>query len=405
MLRGEGRAYHRIAQPARKPEPIGQRTLYPQDHPRETSHAVPNDSRKPRQKTPAPPGGLRYSRDGEKGYVRNPGDEAFEYHDAKGERVADEATLARIKSLVIPPAWTDVWICGDERGHLQATGRDARGRKQYRYHPRWRELRDADKFDHLHEFARALPKIRRQSRADIGLPGMPRRKVLALIVQLLERTSIRIGNERYAEENDSFGLTTMRNRHVKVSGARVEFQFRGKSGKFHRIALDDPKLAGIIRRCRDLPGQELFQYLDEAGEVQSIGSSDVNEYLKEMCGCEISTKDFRTWAGSVYVASLLRGRMRRSERVGITHVAAAVREASKQLGNTPAICRKSYVHPRVLDPKTWQSADERRVKRPPRGLRVEEAAFLSIIRPLRAERRMPRLRRPTVPASPRASAA
>jgi DNA topoisomerase I len=345
----------------------------------------------PRKKRPSPPGGLRYSRDGEKGYRRETGAKSFQYRDAKGGRVTDADTLERIRLLVIPPAWTDVWICGDERGHLQATGRDARGRKQYRYHPRWRETRDADKFDHLMEFAKALPRIRRQARADIALAGLPRRKVLALLVQLLERTSIRIGNERYAEENDSFGLTTMRNRHVKVSGARVEFQFRGKSGKFHRIAVDDPKLARIVRRCRDLPGQELFQYQDEAGEVQSIGSSDVNDYLKEIAGCEISTKDFRTWAGSVYVSSMLR----RCERVGVTHVAAAVRAASQQLGNTPAICRKSYVHPRVLDPATWRDRPERRAKRPPRGLRAEEAAFLSIIQPLRAASRTARPRRPS----------
>jgi DNA topoisomerase-1 len=313
--------------------------------------------------------------------------------------VTDEAQLARFKQLAIPPAWTDVWICGDERGHLQATGRDARGRKQYRYHPRWRELRDADKFDHLLEFAKALPRIRRQVRADIGAPGLPRRKVLALLVELLERTCIRIGNERYAEENDSFGLTTMRNRHVKVEGARIEFQFRGKSGKFHRIALDDPKLARIVRRIRELPGQELFQYQDESGEVQSIGSSDVNDYLKEIAGTEVSTKDFRTWAGSVYVASLLRHR----EHVGITHVAAAVREASRQLGNTPAICRKSYVHPRVLDPKTWRGRGERRASRSPRGLRAEEAAFIAIIRPVRAASRTARPRRPS-PATTRHSA-
>jgi DNA topoisomerase-1 len=360
-------------------------------------------TRATRSKRPAPLGGLRYSRDGEKGYLRQQGSKGFEYLDAKGDRVTDEGTLDRIKSLAIPPAWTDVWICGDERGHLQATGRDARKRKQYRYHPRWRELRDADKFDSLTQFARALPRIRRQVRADMALPGVPRRKVLALLVQLLESTSIRIGNERYAEENDSFGLTTMRNRHVKVSGARVEFQFRGKSGKFHRIAIDDPQLARIIRRCRDLPGQELFQYLDDAGEVQSIGSSDVNEYLKEIGGYdEISTKDFRTWNGSVYVASMLRGRVRRDQRVGITHVAAAVRAASQQLGNTPAICRKSYVHPRVLDPKTWQAADQL-ARRGPRGLRAEEAAFLSIIRPLRAASRTRRLPRSSSASSPRAS--
>ncbi len=363
-----------------------------------------------RKRRPAPPGGLRYSRDGENGFLRMAGDKAFDYVDAAGERVTEAATLERVKALAIPPAWTDVWICGDERGHLQATGRDARQRKQYRYHPRWRETRDADKFDRLAEFAAALPRIRRQARADMALPGLPRRKVLALLVRLLERTCIRIGNERYAEENDSFGLTTMRNRHVKVSGGRIEFQFRGKSGKFHRIALDDPQLARVVRRCRDLPGQELFQYLDDSGAVQSIGSSDVNEYLKEIAGCEVSTKDFRTWAGSVYVASKLR-RIASPDRagtpgkrVGITHVAAAVREASKQLGNTPAICRKSYVHPRVLDPRTWHRHGVRGAKRPPRGLRTEEAAFLSIILPATTERRTRRPLRSTPSSSPRASA-
>ncbi len=368
-------------------------------------HASMPDAQPHRRKRPTPPGGLRHSRDGERGFLRRQGAKGFEYVDAKGERVTVEATLERVRFLVIPPAWTDVWICGDERGHLQATGRDARGRKQYRYHPRWRETRDADKFDHLMEFAKALPRIRRQARADIALPGLPRRKVLALLVRLLERTAIRIGNERYAEENDSFGLTTMRNRHVKVSGARVEFQFRGKSGKFHRIAVDDPQLARIVRRCRDLPGQELFQYRDEAGEVQAVGSSDVNDYLKEIAGCDVSTKDFRTWAGSVYVSSVLRGRRRRDERVGITHVAAAVRAAAQHLGNTPAICRKSYVHPRVLDPRTWEASDARRVPRAARGLRAEETAFLSIIRPVRTANRTPRLRRPSLrPASHSASA-
>ena len=267
-----------------------------------------------------------------------------------------------------------------------------------RYHARWREKRDADKFERMLEFAAALPAIRRRIREDLKLQGLPRRKVLAAIVQLLERTCIRVGNERYAEENDSFGLTTMRNRHVKVSGARIEFQFRGKSGKFHRIAVsDDPQLARIVRRCRDLPGQDLFQYLDEAGEVQSIGSSDVNDYLKEISGSdEISTKDFRTWNGSLVVAALLRQR----EHVGITHVAAAVREASKYLGNTPAICRKSYVHPRVLDPRTWERREERVAARAPRGLRAEEAALLAILRsPLRRESRTPRLRQPIRPSS------
>jgi DNA topoisomerase-1 len=350
-----------------------------------------------RRKHPAPAGGLRYSRDGEAGgFRRREAGKGFAYVDDEGATVTDAATLERIKELVIPPAWTHVWICRDERGHLQATGRDARGRKQYRYHSRWREKRDADKFDHLLEFAAALPAIRRRVKQDLKLQGLPRRKVLAAIVQLLERTCIRIGNERYAEENDSFGLTTMRNRHVKVSGDRIEFQFRGKSGKFHRIALDDdPHLARIVRRCRDLPGQDLFQYLDEASEVQSIGSSDVNDYLKEIAGREISTKDFRTWNGSVLVASLLR----RCERVGITHMAAAVREASQFLGNTPAICRKSYVHPRVLDPRTWERREERAASRPPRGLRVEEAALLAILRPITTASRTARPRRPSPPSS------
>ena len=358
-----------------------------------------------RVRRPAPAGGLRYSSDSEKGLRRLAGAKGFEYADARQARIADAETLERIKSLAIPPAWTDVWICADERGHLQATGRDARGRKQYRYHPRWRELRDADKFDHLAQFAGALPRIRRHARADLALAGLPRRKVLALIVQLLERTCIRIGNERYAEENDSFGLTTMRNRHVKVSGARVQFQFRGKSGKFHRVAVDDPELARVIRRCRDLPGQELFQYLDEAGWVQSIGSSDVNDYLKEIAGCDVSTKDFRTWAGSVYVTSWLSGQAQSDEArgVGATHIAAAVRAASQQLGNTPAICRKSYVHPRVLDPRTWRRPPGRPRSRAPRGLRKDEAMFLALIGSLSAASRRRSLRPSTSRASPRAA--
>jgi DNA topoisomerase-1 len=352
-----------------------------------------------RRKRPAPLGGLRFSRDGEKGFVRRHGGKGFEYLDARGARVADAETLERIRSLAIPPAWSDVWICADERGHLQATGRDARGRKQYRYHPRWRELRDADKFDHLMEFARVLPRIRRRVREDIQLAGLPRRKVLALLVQLLERTCIRIGNERYAEENDSFGLTTMRNRHVKVNGARVEFQFRGKSGKFHRATVEDERLARIIRRCRDLPGQSLFEYLDDEGSVQQVGSQDVNEYLKEVSGADVTAKDFRTWAGTVFVANEL---ARREGPVGPSHMVAAVRQAAQRLGNTPAICKKSYVHPHVLDPETWLNRREVRASRPPRGLRADEAALLRLLRPLSAASRRPRLRRSSRP-SPRAS--
>ena len=328
------------------------------------------------KKRAAPAEGLRYSLDHEPGLARLGEAGRFEYRDAKGEPVRDAATLERIRALAIPPAWTDVWICADERGHLQATGRDARGRKQYRYHTAWRETRDANKFDQLADFAKALPGIRRRVSADLALEGLPRRKVLAAIVRLLESTCIRIGNERYAEQNDSFGLTTMRNRHVKVEGARIEFRFRGKSGTFHRIAVDDPRLARVVGHLRDLPGQELFQYLDENDAVQSVSSSDVNEYLREIAGREITTKNFRTWAGSVFVAGEL---SREPGPASATRISRAVREAAQRLGNTPAICRKSYVHPRVLDPATWRQTRRRPASRP-RGLRADEVNLLQILR-------------------------
>ena len=335
---------------------------------------------------------LRYSQDTEPGLRRRGDPGRFDYVNVRNRRVKDARTLARIKSLAIPPAWTDVWICADDDGHLQATGRDARGRKQYRYHPRWRELRDADKFDRMLEFAEVLPAIRRRVKADLALPGLPRRKVLATLVELLDSTCLRIGNERYAEENDSFGLTTLRNRHVRVVGTRVQFQFRGKSGKFHRTEVEDPRLARIIRRCRELPGQALFEYLDERGEPQRVGSSDVNEYLKEIAGADVTAKDFRTWAGTVFVAAQL---ARRTDRIGPSHMVAAVRSAALRLGNTPAICRKSYVHPKVLDPETWakRAADARHAR--PRGLRADEAALLALLRPVRARSRRPGLRPPS----------
>jgi DNA topoisomerase-1 len=347
---------------------------------------------------------MRHSTDSEPGIARVKGDKGFAYVDAGGKRVADEEALARIRRLAIPPAWTGVWICADERGHLQAAGRDARGRKQYRYHPRWRELREADKFDHLIGFARALPAIRKRVRRDLAVPGLTREKVLAAIVQLLERTCIRVGNERYAEENESFGLTTLRNRHVKVRGDRIEFQFRGKSGKFHRIGIEDPRLARVVRRCRELPGQELFEYVDDAGEVQRVGSGDVNDYLQDVAGNEFTSKDFRTWAGSVYVAELLRRRGLEGE-VRLTDMAAAVREAARLLGNTPAVCRKSYVHPRVLDPATW-SAPAANGGRAPRGLHAAEAALVRLLRTRRgvtAASRRPPLHR-SIPPSPGAAA-
>ena len=340
--------------------------------------------------------GLRYSLDSEPGLHRREASRGFEYVNARGRAISGAATLARIKALAIPPAWTDVWICADAHGHLQATGRDARGRKQYRYHARWREMRDAHKFDRMFDFASALPAIRRRARADLQLPGLPRAKVLAALVVLLEKTCFRIGNERYAEENDSFGLTTLRNRHARVEGERVELEFRGKSGKFHKATVDDPGLARIIRRCRELPGQTLFEYLDAEGKSQSIGSSDVNGYLKEIAGADVTAKDFRTWAGTVFVANEL---ARREGPVGPSHMVAAVREASRRLGNTPAICRKSYVHPGVLDPATWARRVRRSAAPRPRGLRADEAALLRLLAPLRTTSRTARPRRSSRPSS------
>jgi len=361
-------------------------------------------SRTPRRpRRPAPVGGLRYASDRESGIRRLRAGKGFSYVDASGKPVRNRETLERIRHLAIPPAWTDVWICPDDRGHLQATGRDARGRKQYRYHERWREKRDAHKFEHMIEFGHALPDIRARVKRDLDQPGLPRTKVLAAIVALMELTCMRVGNERYAEENDSFGITTLRNRHVKVRGSRIEFQFKGKGGKFHRIALDDdPKLARIVRRCRELPGQELFQYLDEeSGATQSVGSADVNGYLQEITGRDVTAKDFRTWNGTVYVANMLRAF---EGTVGITHVSAAVREAARRLGNTPAICRKSYVHPKVLDPATW-AEPRTTAKRARRGLYADEAALLALLAPVaarkvRAPRRTPRPRVSIRPSSP-----
>jgi DNA topoisomerase-1 len=344
---------------------------------------------------------LRYSTDSDPGIARTRRGGGFAYVDARGRRIPAGATLERIRALAIPPAWTDVWICADARGHLQATGRDARGRKQYRYADAWRRKRDARKFDRMQAFARALPAIRRRVRADLRAPGLPREKVLAALVRLLEKTRLRVGNERYVEANDSFGLTTLRNRHAHVEGTRVELEFRGKGGKPQRAHLDDERVARIVRRCRELPGQKLFEYVDDDGRAQAIDSADVNAYLKEIAGIEVSAKDFRTWAGTVLVASDL---ARREGPVRLAHVAAAVRAAAERLGNTPAICRKSYVHPGVLDPATWRSRTGRRVAARARGgLRAEEVELLRVLAPLRAPRRAARPRRSSPPASPRAA--
>src|SRR3989440_9990350 len=250
--------------------------------------------------------GLRYVSDLSSGIRRKRAGKGFAYSNGEGRDIRDSGTIRRIKGLAIPPAWTDVWICPDPRGHLQATGRDARRRKQYRYHSRWREVRDAVKYDRMLAFAAALPKIREQTDRDLERPGMPREKVLAAIVRLLEETRIRVGNEEYRRENGSFGLTTLRNRHADVIGSQVHFTFKGKSGKQHKLRLEDRQLARIIKRCQDIPGQELFQYIDEDGEPKALESDDVNAYLKEISGEDFTAKDFRTWAGTILAARFFR---------------------------------------------------------------------------------------------------
>ena len=293
--------------------------------------------------------GLRYVSDALPGIAREGTPGAFRYRrDAKAVR--DEATLKRIRSLAIPPAWREVWICVREDGHLQATGRDARGRKQYRYHPRWRETRDETKYGRLVAFARALPRIRRRTGRDLARAGLPREKALAAVVRLLEATLIRVGNEEYARENESFGLTTLRGRQVRIDGATLRFCFRGKSGVQHAVEITDRRLAGIVRRMRELPGEELFGYVDDTGETRAIESGDVNDYLREAAGEAFTSKDFRTWAGTLLCARELRRLdAPASEADGRRNVAQAVEAVAKALGNTKAVCRKCYIHPRVID--------------------------------------------------------
>jgi DNA topoisomerase-1 len=294
--------------------------------------------------------GLRYVHDDRPGIRREPDKEGFRYLDSRGEPIDDDATLKRIKSLAIPPAWTEVWICPQANGHLQATGRDARGRKQYRYHARWREVRDEVKYERMIKFGKALPLIRKEVDRALGLPGLPREKVLATIVYLLEATMMRIGNDEYARENKSYGLTTLRNRHVKIEGSQVQFRFRGKSGVHHDVKVQDRRVARIIQRSRDLPGQQLFEYIDENGQPQTIDSSDVNDYLREITGEDYTAKDFRTWSGTVLAAIALREFEKfDSEAQAKKNVVRAIESVAEKLGNTPSVCRKCYVHPAVLD--------------------------------------------------------
>ena len=293
--------------------------------------------------------GLRYVTDDEPGIRRKQRGKGFTYLDPQGRTVKDEKTLERIRKLAIPPAWTDVWICSRPNGHLQATGRDARGRKQYRYHAGWREVRDESKFGRMIAFGEALPKIRERLEQDMSQRGLGREKVLATVVKLLETTLIRVGNKEYVKQNNSFGLTTLRDQHVDVDGSTLRFEFRGKSGKEHSVEVQDRRLARIVKQCRDLPGQKLFQYLDENRERQSVSSEDVNAYLRETTGEDFSAKDFRTWGGTVLALSaLLEIGGCESEREANKAVVEAVKRVAGQLGNRPAICRKYYVHPVVI---------------------------------------------------------
>jgi DNA topoisomerase-1 len=330
--------------------------------------------------------GLRYVSNEQPGYTRKRKGNDFEYFDTDGKRIRDETRLLRLRRLAIPPAYTDVWICPAPNGHIQATGRDARGRKQYRYHERWREARDENKYDRMLVFGKALPKIRRRVNKDLAQRGLPRSKVLATVVQLLERTFIRIGNEEYAKENKSFGLTTMRNRHVDVTGEKLKFSFHGKSGVPHEVDVKDRRLAKIIRQLQDLPGQDIFQYVNSDGEKRTITSQDVNDYLREITGEDFTAKDFRTWAGTVLAAMALNAQEKfKNKTQAKKNIKEAIAAVAKILGNTPTICRKCYVHPSVLETyleggmiEGLKQQTEKALSKK-RYLRSEEAAVMSFL--------------------------
>jgi DNA topoisomerase-1 len=292
---------------------------------------------------------LRYSSDAEPGITRRRAGSGFFYVMPNGRRVNDSATLERIRKLAVPPAYTKVWICLDPQGHLQATGLDARGRKQYRYHAKWREVRDTHKFERMMEFGKTLPRIHRRVARDLKLAGMPREKVLATLVRLLESTLIRVGNIEYARTNHSYGLTTLRNHHVKLRGNVVRFRFRGKHGIQHEVEVEDPRAAKVVRGCLDLPGQELFEYLDEDGEVRDVGSSDVNEYLREVSGESFTAKDFRTWHATSEALEALAGQPFSNAREAKEKLKQVLQTVANRLGNTPTMCRKCYINPVVVD--------------------------------------------------------
>ena len=342
--------------------------------------------------------GLRYVDRTDPGIRRLKRGDRFRYADASGKAVRDEPTLSRIRALAIPPAWTEVWICSLANGHIQATGRDARGRLQYRYHADWAKVRDETKYERTLAFARTLPRLRRRVARDLARRGLPREKVLAAIVRLLEMTMVRVGNEEYARQNKSFGLTTLRDRHARVRGSELKLSFRGKSGKDHSVGIQDRRIARIVKACQDLPGQRLFQYIDEDGDRQNVDSDDVNEYMRGAMGAEFSAKDFRTWAGTVLAARAFQAIEEATGDEQLAEAAAsgdtnrgrasltrAVEEVAQQLGNTPAVCRKCYIHPQIIDAYLDGSLAEALTLRATqaleadRGLRAEERFVLSIL--------------------------
>lgn len=325
---------------------------------------------------------LSYVSDTEPGYTRQRRGRRFVYLDRRGRAIQNERVLARIRSLAIPPAYTDVWICRSARGHIQATARDARGRKQYRYHPQWKAWRDATKFERSADFARALPKLRSRIARDLRRKGLVRERVLATIVRLLDRTHVRIGNEEYARNNHSYGLSTLRDRHAKVRGEQVLLHFRGKSGRVHEVALADARVARVVRRCEDLPGQRLFKYRDEDGALHPISSHDVNDYLREIIGDGYTAKDFRTWTATVSVAAALITGGKPSQAM----LRGAIEQAATELGNTAAVCRRAYVHPAIMH--AYESREEAtrlrsawaRAATHARGLNQSETAVLRYLR-------------------------
>ncbi|HZX16716.1 MAG TPA: DNA topoisomerase IB [Pseudomonas sp.] len=331
------------------------------------------------------PRDLHYVDDSQPGIHRKKVRGTFNYFDAKGERITDADEIKRLDSLAVPPAYTDVWICADPRGHLQATGRDARGRKQYRYHPRWREVRDTDKYARLQAFGNALPKLRQQLQAQIATPGFTREKVLATVVMLLDATLIRVGNSQYARDNKSYGLTTLRTRHVAIQGSDIKFQFVGKSGIEHQVSVKDRRLATVVRRCMELPGQNLFQYLDEDGARHTISSTDVNAYLHQLTGADFTAKDYRTWAGTAMALAVLRELEWQPESDAKRHVVATVKAVAKQLGNTPAVCRKCYIHPAVLEHFSLGALSKLPKPRVRKGLKAEEVALAMFLERLAAD--------------------